>query len=392
MDCEMVPLTMDQVVQAAGSSRARYLHLLSRLLLGEAAESSAPALGHELQKLSDGDGEELSRFLAFADLHHVLVRSVEALQSSSIETTIPGQSSPRFLNLRFSNRFSNQCAAALLQEQQRISQALRVLQAVCDALESAECPAMVIKSLDHWPDIGSDLDLYTNGSQEQIVSILRKQFSAEVQPRSWGDRLAQKWNFRLPGLSEAIEVHVGCLGQTGEHLNLARCVANRSVHRTVGGHTFRAPAPEERVLITTLQRMYRHFYCRLCDIVDTTKLIKAQELDYTILRAEAESSGIWPGVAAFLTTVAEYVRTYGVRLELPADVVSSATKGNALQLRGDFLRISIVPKAASLFLRQVLSAGTQKNLRTVSRLSLLPGLAAAAFVAYKITGNDKGIW
>jgi hypothetical protein len=90
--------------------------------------------------------------------------------------------------------------------------------------------------------------------------------------------------------------------------------------------------------------------------------------------------------------VAEYARAYGAKLELPADVASSATKGDALQLRGDFLRISIVPQAVGLFLRQVLYAGTQKNLRTVSRLSLLPGLAAAAFVVYKVTGNDKGIW
>jgi hypothetical protein len=42
-------------------------------------------------------------------------------------------------------------------------------------------------------------------------------------------------------------------------------------------------------------------------------------------------------------------------------------------------------KPAGLFLHQVLHAGTQKNLRTVGRLSPLPGMAAAAFVAYKIT-------
>ncbi len=328
--------------------------------------------------LSKWDDDEISRFFAFADLHHVLVRVIEALQSSTL-----GAMSPRL---------SSQCATALAKEQERISRALGVLKPVCDALESAECSAIVIKSLDHWPDIGSDLDLYTGGTQNQIVSILTKQFAAEVLFRSWGDRLAHKWNFRLPGLSEAVEVHVGCLGQTGEHLNLARLVASRAVRRTVGGYTFRVPAPEERVLITTLQRMYRHFYCRLCDIVDTTKLIQAQELDYSVLRAAAESSGIWPGVATFLMAVAEYARAYGTKMELPAEVISSATKGDALQLGGDFLRISIVPQAVGLFLRQVFYAGTQKNLRTVSRLSLLPGLAAAAFVAYKITGNDKGIW
>jgi hypothetical protein len=378
MDIEMVPMTMNKVVKTAGSSRARYLDLLSRLLLRDDSGSDALVQGHELRTLADWDADEISRFLAFADLHHVLVRAVEALQSSPM-----GGMSPRL---------ANQCGAALLQEQRRISQALRGLTAVCDALEDAECPAIVIKSLDHWPDIGSDLDLYTSGREEQVVSVLRKTFAAEILPRSWGDRLAHKWNFKLPGLPEAIEVHMGCLGQTGEHLDLAHRVERRAVRRTVAGHTFRVPAPEERVLITTLQRMYRHFYCRLCDIVDTTKLIQSQELDYVLLHAAAQASSIWPGVAAFLTTVADYARGYGVELELPANVISSAAQEEALQLRGDFLRISIVPKAAGLFFRQVINAGTQLNLRTVSRLSLLPGLAAAAFVAYKITGNDKGIW
>jgi hypothetical protein len=31
-------------------------------------------------------------------------------------------------------------------------------------------------------------------------------------------------------------------------------------------------------------------------------------------------------------------------------------------------------------------------LRTMARLTVLPGLAAAAMVSYKITGDDKGIW
>jgi hypothetical protein len=373
----MGPMTMQEVVKVAGSSRAQYLHLLSQLLLSDAAGSSGFA-GDELQTITEWESDEVSRFLAFADLHHVLVRAVEALQSSTIGAMNP--------------RLSNQCASALLQERQRIRQALRVLETVCLALDSAGCPAIVIKSLDHWPDIGSDLDLYTEGHQEQVVAIFRTHFAAEILPRSWGDRLAHKWNFKLPGLAEAIEVHVGCLGQTGEHLSLPRRVANRAVRRAVGGHTFLVPAYEERILITTLQRMYRHFYCRLCDIVDTAKLIRPQELDYNLLQAEAESSGIWPGVAAFLVTVAEYVRGYGLEVDLPAAVVSAAKPGDSLQLRGDFLRISIVPKAASLFFRQVLDAGAQRNLRTVSRLSLLPGLAAAAYVAYKITGNDKGIW
>src|ERR1700687_386602 len=149
MDFEMTPMTMDEVVQTQGSSRARYLDLLSRLLLSDSAGLNTSHI------VSDWDEEELTRFFAFADLHHVPVRGVEALQRSSVGSL----SGPR----------EQQCALALAKEQARISYALNALEEVCEALESAGCSAIVIKSLDHLPDIGSDLDLYTSGGQEQIV-------------------------------------------------------------------------------------------------------------------------------------------------------------------------------------------------------------------------------
>ena len=79
----------------------------------------------------------------------------------------------------------------------------------------------VIKSLDHWPDLGSDLDLYTNTDPDDVIRLMKQRFQAEVAPRSWGDRLANKWNFNIPGLPEAVEIHMRRLGQTGEQISIA---------------------------------------------------------------------------------------------------------------------------------------------------------------------------
>ena len=84
-------------------------------------------------------------------------------------------------------------------------------------------------------------------------------FRARIEPRSWGDRLANKWNFAIAGLPEAIEVHVQRLGQTGEHIAMAQRFISRRVKKSVLGLEFRVPAPEERIIVATLQRMYRHF-------------------------------------------------------------------------------------------------------------------------------------
>ena len=50
---------------------------------------------------------------------------------------------------------------ALMKEQERIQHALSFLAPICDALKQVG-DVIVIKSLDHWPDLGNDLDLYTN--------------------------------------------------------------------------------------------------------------------------------------------------------------------------------------------------------------------------------------
>ena len=52
----------------------------------------------------------------------------------------------------------------------------------------------------------------------------------------------------------------------------------------------------------------------------------------------------------------------------------------------------MVPQGSQLFLQQLIGTGSARRFRAAARLSLLPVLAAAAFVNLRITGDDKGIW
>ncbi len=131
----------------------------------------------------------------------------------------------------------------------------------------------MIKSLDHWPDLGSDLDLYTSANSADVIRVVSETFDAQLHPRSWGDRLANKWNFMVPGPPEAVEVHVGRLGQTGEHVSLAHGLVMRARSIHLEAYVFPVEAAEDRLMIAILQRIYRHFYARLCDIADTAQLI-----------------------------------------------------------------------------------------------------------------------
>ncbi len=174
-----------------------------------------------------------------------------------------------------------------------------------------------------------------------VNRVMLSRLGAHTEPRSWGDRLANKWNFVIPGLPESVEVHAQRLGQTGEHTAMAKRFVTRRVPKTVNGLTFLVPAPEERVIVATLQRMYRHFYFRVCDIVNTAALLESGQLDFAELKKAADLGGIWPGVATYLKIVCDYVREYrGDAPELPEQVLAAARfGGEVIFARGKFLRV-----------------------------------------------------
>ena len=221
-----------------------------------------------------------------------------------------------------------------------------------------------------------------------------RRFDAQIAPRSWGDRLAGKWNFLIPGLPEAVEIHMGRLGQTGEQVAIAAHLIDRTRRVTVGNQTFRVPSVSDRLMISTLQRMYRHFYFRLCDIIDSAALVDMGSIDYLDLRSSATNAGIWEGVATYLAIVSDYVMKYrGSALDLPRLVRAAARfGGDDVYYAREFLRVPIMPQSVSLYGAQLAGLLRKRELENGARLSLLPWLATAALVGQKITGSDKGIW
>jgi hypothetical protein len=327
--------------------------------------------------LSNGERNE---FLRLANMHHVIIRGLDPVRKAAMANGNAG--------------LSKWATGAISKEEARVQNALVHLHAVCTELESAGCPITVMKSLDHYPDLGSDLDLYTVASASRVIAVMREKFNAKVLDRSWGDHIAQKWNFSIPGLPEPIEIHVQRLGQMGEHRALARRFNSRRLTKSVQGRDFFIPAPEERIIVATLQRMYRHFYFRVCDVVNSGAIVDSDVLDVVELKRATEHAGIWPGIASYLCVVSDLAkrhRAYGLRL--PALVTEAAVcSGDQIRVRNSFLRVPILSCGANLYSGQITKASFNGDVAGTLRLGLLPYLAVAAAVSYKITGSDKGIW
>jgi hypothetical protein len=355
------------------------LHL-HELTSSEQGSETSPQVERMLSELQRMPRAERSEFLNFALLQRVYLRTLQLLEK-------------RYVSDAGASRFEG-FEELQRAEQRQIDAALMTLSKIVQALELTGHTPIVIKTLDHWPDIGSDLDLFIGASEADTVRVMRSELQAEVQAQSWGDRLAHKWNFKIPGLPQLVEIHVGCLGQTGEHDALPKQLQETSVMRDAGPYRFHVPAPEEQVALATLQRMYRHFYIRLTDLVNLTGLVRSGRLDFTRLRTSSERWLIWPGVATLLKITSDYNERVGVGpLPLPEFVVRSARFGAEVTYVGkQFLRVPMMPQGSQLFLQQLIGTGAAHRFRAAARLALLPALAAAAFVNLRITGDDKGIW
>ena len=398
----------------ASPKEKEIIHILSILALNPQHSDEAFTA---FERLSESEREE---FLSLADSNHVVLRALEPLQrqaasraaeadkrnlpqvSAEQRDAEPGASvSKEFLgdaepgaSIATYVGIAEWAGAQIKRERGRVAKALASLHEICSELEAAGCATSVMKSLDHYPDLGSDLDLYTTADEGAVAEVMTKRFQAHIEARSWGDRLAHKWNFGVPGLPEAIEVHAQRLGQTGEHTRMAERFVSRRVEKTVGGYSFLVPAPEERLIVATLQRMYRHFYFRVCDIVNSGALVDSGAVDFAELKRAADLGGIWPGVCSYLKIVSDYLARYrGYGLNLPKNVVEAAPfGGEKIYVRARYIRVPIVPQGAKLYTKQVTRTALDGNVLATLRLSLLPPLASAAALSYKLTGSDKGIW
>jgi len=354
---------------------------LSELLLSGSQESlSAGSIPSGVREIAKAlDLKTLEELKGLAMTNHVIVRSFDVLEPMLRAQGIAGTA---------------ELAAALRGERARIDHALGFLERICRSLEENGCAVTVIKSLDHWPDLGSDLDLYTDADARRVVQVMANNFGAKLAERSWGDRLANKWNFVVPGLPEMIEVHVGRLGQTGEQTAFTESLLGRTRMIQVGQHSFRVLAPDDRIVISTMQRMYRHFYIRLCDVLDNARLLDAKQVNFDDLHAVGTATGLWEGITTYLVIISQYVESYrGYGVPLPSLVSQSAKFGvTPVRFRRDFLRVPILPHSLNLYAGELKTLILQGQLRNSLRLSLLPGLATAAALEMKVTGSDKGIW
>src|SRR6202035_4603858 len=155
LDTSLSGNTSGSKLMDGAKNSTRCLTLLSQFLLGVGGNSGSELPAGRVPRHACID--EITRTVAtfcpqdFGELwglagsHHVIMRAFPDLHRVMVAQE---------------NDRAEAVDHAMAQEGERVKHALSFLSPICQALKGAG-EVIVIKSLDHWPDLGSDLDLYT---------------------------------------------------------------------------------------------------------------------------------------------------------------------------------------------------------------------------------------
>lgn len=246
------------------------------------------------------------------------------------------------------------------------------LQAVSDRLG---VPVVFPKALQHYPDMGHDIDLWTLESAAEFDARLTETFSLTPARRGVFDRVAGKRGYVLAGCPSPLEIHHGGVGHLGEHRGfLIDLLARRRV-RNVEGASIGVPSDEDQLIIQALQRMFGHFSVRVSDVHLTATLVRGP-LDWDYVHRTSRRVGLAPALSEWLA-LAGRLWHGAVGREFPALARGSAGHTHALTSRGHLWRLNVVAVAPRLYSGLALHAIRRCQWRTLGRVAALPAAAAA---------------
>lgn len=332
-----------------------------------ARETKCPALALRLcageADKADAAGAEWGELLRVARRNFVLVRLAARLEGLGVRA-------PAFFE------------GAAEEERRRASLMFGVVSSLSRACEERGVEHLFAKSFQHYPDMGGDIDLFVASRSAAVDEAVLAGTPAEPVAGDFRGRMSGVTTYRVGGGGFALEIYHGRLGALGEHGALVGQLIRNAERAATGGGEFLVPAAEDLLVLHGMQRVYRHGFIRLCDVLSAAALVGRERLDWDYVLRTSEQLGTLYGLGSYLTYVGQIYREALGRELLPAGLRARLTAGSCG--RGRFRGgVFVFPRgrvAGRIYLGKVRAAVRAGNWDGVSRLSLMPLVAASALM------------
>ncbi len=310
-----------------------------------------------------------SRTMLWGELLHVaaqngvLIRVVDQLQAIGLE--------PRHFFY-----------AAVQEMRARNQRKLSLMSRISERCVEANIDFIFAKALQHYPDMGGDIDLYVKPRSIDVDAVILRGLKATPVKRNLRNRIDGSATYRLAGCDSLIDIHHGRVGMLGEHKLYVSQVIRNARQVTVDGDNFLSPSPEDQLILQALQKVVQRSYLRLSDVLTTIKLFRGERLDWNYILNTVKDLNILYGLSCYLRFV-EHIHREAFKEDLLRPFLNrslKAKKSASIEFKDGFYRFPRVKVGSRGYANKFCSALLSENWSVASRLSLLPVLALSTAV------------
>ena len=269
-------------------------------------------------------------------------------------------------------------AVAVARERQRVAHALRLIQVIDQNCARHGIAHLFPKALQHYPDMGHDVDLLVITESTAVDRLVLGDVSAAGGRRELRDRLAGTTSYRIADTALTLDIQHGRLGVLGEHRRLATLIVDNRRRTDVAGMALDIPSPEHQIVLQAFQKVSGTSSLRLADVLFTISAARGGQLDWSHLIRVARQAGVFHSLCCYLTYV-DQIHREQFRRPLLAPEVHEALRihgwGRAVFRDGlyRFPHRSVHRRLNTVYLARALISG---DWGAAGRLCCLPLLAA----------------
>lgn len=318
--------------------------------------------GTDATRLSTEGWDDLR---AIATTNAVLLRAAGAFKRAGVET-------------------GHAFATGVAHERERTGDLLTAVRITSQICSDAGIPYVFLKALQHYPDMGQDLDLLVLANPSQFAPRLAAVLPVAVRPRGLSDRIAATVSYNLPGCRAHLDVQHRRLGLVGEHPGYAAQLIRRRIARGADGADVFVPTPEDQLILQGIQRVFGRRSLRLADVIWTMRVLRRGLLDWDYVIATVRSIAIGSGLGCFLSYVEQVHRRVLSGALLPAEVRRQLPLDGwgAVEFRDGRFRFAAMRVNARLSLMAFEAQLARRDWAAAARLSLVPLVAVAGTIDY----------
>lgn len=260
-----------------------------------------------------------------------------------------------------------------VEERARVNLALKAMSNISAICEESKIRFIFTKALQHYPDMGHDIDLLVLAGKESD-GIIGSRTPIRPSVKSLFNITAGKTSYTLDDYDNMpLEIHHGRMGHLGEHKHYPVAVIANKKSEHVSGSYISTPSREDRLIICVIQRMYGHLYLRVSDILAIVSIAADKNLDWDYVKKTSRRMGIYAGLKRMLCHVSSIYKNFaGEELKLPHELSGKSRILKTQARSNEIYTLSFRRDVAMVYCSKTIHDIWTLNVYSLFKLALLP--------------------